>query len=281
MKIAQGQRQQPTRRESAIEGTARPEEDTRGCTTGRPLNGGATEPEPILNRPFTVNSELAPDELYQQLAALEPRGLIGFASSLAALAHWMVAEGRELPSVEQTWTTSEVLSLVGAHDVRKAFGTDALNTYASNEFGFMAWQSDVGGPLVFESDRLHVETVTRAGDPAAPGEDARLLVTDLLNDTMPLIRYEIGDVARAHEDVYIGGPRNSVAITDLEGKEADILEPPDGRTRDDIPGVASHQRTHCHTPSTDSSRSRPIPTSCSTCPAPASLPTASTMRGTS
>jgi phenylacetate-CoA ligase len=221
-------RQQPARAESAREGelalkktrmSARPE-----------LSARDDQPEPILNRPFTVNSELPPEQLYDQLAALEPRGLIGFASSLAALAHWMVNEGRELPSVQQTWTTSEVLSLVGAGDIRKAFGADALNLYASNEFGFMAWQAAPGGPLVFESDRLHVETVTPDGRPAAPGEDARLLVTDLLNDTMPLIRYEIGDVARAHDNVHVGGPQSAVAITSLEGKEADLLSPPSGRT---------------------------------------------------
>jgi acyl carrier protein len=221
-------RQQPTRAEPAREG--RPAlKKTRVSARPTDLSAEDNEPEPILNRPFTVNSELPPEQLYEQLAALEPRGLIGFASSLAALAHWMIDEGRELPSVEQTWTTSELLSLVGAGDIRKAFGADALNIYASNEFGFMAWQAEVGGPLAFEPDRLHVETVTRDGRPAAPGESARLLVTDLLNDTMPLIRYEIGDVARAHDNVHMGGPRSSVSITDLEGKEADLLSPPDGR----------------------------------------------------
>lgn len=222
-------RQQPARAEAAREGEPALKK-TRVTARPTDLSNEDDQPEPILNRPFTVNSDLPPEQLYDQLAVLEPRGLIGFASSLAALARWMVDEGREIPSVEQTWTTSELLSLVGARDIRKAFGADALNLYASNEFGFMAWQSEVGGPLAFESDRLHVETVTRDGRPAAPGEHARLLVTDLLNDTMPLIRYEIGDVAQAHENVHVGGPRSCISITDLEGKEADLLSPPDGRT---------------------------------------------------
>jgi phenylacetate-CoA ligase len=221
-------RQQPVRAEPAREGEPALR---RTRVAARPeLSTGHEPAEPILNRPFTVNSELPPDQMYGQLAALAPRGLIGFASSLAALARWMIDEGRELPSIEQTWTTSELLSPVGAGDIRKAFGTDALNLYASNEFGFMAWQPEVGGPLAFESDRLLVETVARDGRSAAPGEDARLLVSDLLNDTMPLLRYEIGDVARAHENMDVGGPRSAVAITDLQGKEADLLSPPDGRS---------------------------------------------------
>lgn len=220
--------QQPARAEPAREGESALKK-TR-VTARSDLSTGDDQAEPILNRPFTVNSELPPEQLYEHLATLEPHGLIGFASSLAALAHWMIDNGRELPSVEQTWTTSELLSLVGAGDIHKAFGADALNLYASNEFGFMAWQSVADGPLAFESDRLYVETVTPDGRPAAPGEDARLLVTDLLNDTMPLIRYEIGDVARAHDNVDVGGPQSSVAITSLEGKEADLLSPPDGRT---------------------------------------------------
>jgi phenylacetate-CoA ligase len=220
-------RQQPVRAEPAREGQPALKK-TRVAARPEHLTDAEDQPEPILNRPFTVNSELPPGQLYEQLAELEACGLIGFASSIAALARWMIAEGRKLPTVQQTWTTSEVLSLVGAGDIRTAFGKDALNLYASNEFGFTAWQSEVGGPLACESDRLHVELVTRDGRPALPGEEARLVVTDLLNDTMPLIRYEIGDVARAHDDVRVGS-RSCVAIIDLEGKEADLLSPPDGR----------------------------------------------------
>ena len=44
------------------------------------------------------------------------------------------------------------------------------------------------------AEGLYVEVETPAG-PAAPGETGAILVTDLLNHAMPLIRYRIGDLA--------------------------------------------------------------------------------------
>jgi phenylacetate-CoA ligase len=95
----------------------------------------------------------------------------------------------------------------------------------------MAWQAENSGPLCFESDRLLLETIKRDGlEPAAMGELSRIVVSDLLNDTMPLIRYDIGDIARACEPIQATNDLRCDIISDLQGKEADMLQPPDGRT---------------------------------------------------
>ena len=44
-------------------------------------------------------------------------------------------------------------------------------------------------------DQFLVE-VLRDGRPVAPGEVGALAITDLVNTTMPLVRYEVGDVGR-------------------------------------------------------------------------------------
>jgi hypothetical protein len=51
-----------------------------------------TEDTPVLNRPYTVNAWLPPKLLFETLVGLNPTALIGFASSLAALARWMLIE---------------------------------------------------------------------------------------------------------------------------------------------------------------------------------------------
>lgn len=183
------------------------------------------------SRPVTVNAFLEPAELFETLEPLQPCTLVGFASAIAGLAQWLNAEGQRLPSVRHVWTTSEVLSSIGGDQIRKAWGCEPLSIYASNEFGFMAWQPGPGQPLVFESDRLHVEAMA-LHEPrrAAPGEPCRIVVTDLLNDTMPLIRYDISDLACAAQPVEISPRLTCVAMSGLQGKEADQIHPPDGRT---------------------------------------------------
>ncbi|MCE9666349.1 phosphopantetheine-binding protein [Myxococcus stipitatus] len=183
------------------------------------------------NKAYTVNSMLPPPELYEALVELEPESLVGFASVIAALARWMEKESLRLPSIRQVWTTSEVLPLEGAEAIRRALACEPLKIYASNEFGFMAWQARKDAPLCVESDRLHLEYLRRDGpEGAREGELARLVVTDLMNDTMPLLRYDIGDVARPCAPIPVTTTFTCASLDGLEGKEADLLQPPDGRS---------------------------------------------------
>lgn len=197
-------------------------------TTGK--EGVLGQEAPVLNRPFTVNSWLPLEQLFAALHELAPATLIGFASSLATLARWMLLHDEHIPSLKQVWTTSEVISPEGADAIRGAMGCEPLTIYASNEFGFMAWEAQVGRPMCFDSDRLHVECIARDRPGfASCGDLSRIVVTDLLNDTTPLIRYDIADIARPCEPIQVTGDLRCAAITDLQGKEADLLQPPDGR----------------------------------------------------
>jgi phenylacetate-CoA ligase len=95
--------------------------------------------------------------------------------------------------------------------------------YASVEFGFMGWQETPGGPYNLETDRLVFEGVSLASvDAAGTGAVSRVVVSDLLNDTTPLLRYDIGDLAMM-------GERSSYAascystIEELRGKSNDSI----------------------------------------------------------
>src|SRR5260370_22292708 len=57
----------------------------------------------------------------------------------------------------------------------------------------------------------------------------RIVITDLLNLSMPLIRYEIGDVAACAEDQNCPCGRNLPLLTGVQGRTTDFLRLPDGR----------------------------------------------------
>src|SRR5260370_14368376 len=57
----------------------------------------------------------------------------------------------------------------------------------------------------------------------------RIVITDLLNLGMPLIRYEIGDVAAWAEDQNRPCGRNLPLLTEVQGRTTDFLVLRDGR----------------------------------------------------
>jgi phenylacetate-CoA ligase len=91
--------------------------------------------------------------------------------------------------------------------------------------GIMAIQCPVAhGYHVTETTLL--EVVDSAGRPCGPGEVGRILVTDLLNYSSPLIRYEIGDYAEVGSPCPCG--RGLSTIRRFLGRERNLVLLPDG-----------------------------------------------------
>src|SRR5262249_27888573 len=80
--------------------------------------------------------------------------------------------------------------------------------------------------LHINADGVYVE-IERDGEPARPGEPGSILVTDLTNRGMPLLRYQVGDVG-----VWAGRRcacgRGLSLLERLEGREADYVTTPRG-----------------------------------------------------
>ena len=76
----------------------------------------------------------------------------------------------------------------------RSFGCPVYNRYGCREVSVVASECPAHSGLHVMAEGLYLEIETPHG-PAAPGEMGAVLVTDLLNGAMPLIRYRIGDMA--------------------------------------------------------------------------------------
>lgn len=110
--------------------------------------------------------------------------------------------------------------------IEAAFQGRYREDYGSAEFGDMACDCDRRNGLHVFMDQFLIEVV-RDGQPVEPGQVGKILITDLSNRAMPMIRYEIGDVGRFIESPCNCGraaPRLSVegrlqdAIVTRQGK---------------------------------------------------------------
>jgi phenylacetate-CoA ligase len=200
-----------------------------GKAEAAPKAGGTRRTRTEKSYSTLTDALKSPEPMYDELARKTPATLTGYASSIVRLAEWMRAEQKQLPSVRRIWTTSEMLTPEGREAIRAAFGFEPREAYASVEFGFMGWQAEPFGPFTLETDRLIFEGVGVGSlDTATTGEVSRVVVSDLLNDATPLLRYDIGDLAT------MGAPMPFAAscygsIEELRGKSNDSICDASGR----------------------------------------------------
>ncbi len=123
-------------------------------------------------------------------------------------------------------SNGSLLSKPVKRELESFFGAPVYDFYGSREFGLLAWQCNERNEYHLNSDTFFFEFV-RDGNPCSPGERGSLLVTSLINYTMPLIRYEVGDtVVLGDNDCACG--RSLPTIKSIEGRNIEFLHLADG-----------------------------------------------------
>jgi phenylacetate-CoA ligase len=118
-------------------------------------------------------------------------------------------------------TTAMVLHGWQRRVIEDVFACPVTNRYGCEEVSLIACECERHEGLHVNADGVYVE-VLRDGRPAAPGEPGSVVVTDLTNRAMPILRYQVGDVAVWSERVCPCG-RGLPLLERLEGREADYV----------------------------------------------------------
>jgi len=141
----------------------------------------------------TLSVEMPLPVLVARLNAAKPHILHSYPTVLELLANEAKA-GRLHIAPDIVTSGSERLSLPAREAIRQAFpATQLVETYAATECVHMA-SSCAHGALHVNDDACILEPVDDEGRPVPKGAvSARVLVTNLLNLTQPLVRYAITD----------------------------------------------------------------------------------------
>jgi phenylacetate-CoA ligase len=159
-----------------------------------------------------------------------PAVLQGVSNALYELARAADADGRRLRA-GICWSAANHLLPQYRATMESVFDAPVFERYAAGETGLVA--SHCGeGALHVQAENLIVEIVDAHGGPARPGELGRVLVTTLRNPSMPLLRYELGDLAVAGPNEPCACGRGLPVITSVAGRTTDQLRRSDGGTID-------------------------------------------------
>lgn len=183
----------------------------------------------------TEETMLASVALFRRL---RPHLVVGYTQSMAAFARFILDRGlRDWGDVPVLCGAEAVLP-ADRRALERAFGPGIFETYGSRETMLMGAECPAHAGLHLSEENLVVEVTTRSGDAlASPGEPGDVVVTDLHNDGMPLIRYVNGDIASMAEEAPCACGRGLRRLLRVEGRRADTLRDPQGEA---IPGIVVH-----------------------------------------
>lgn len=159
------------------------------------------------------------------LLEYKPDILSGYPSYLVELANSLKAKGIESLIVPTIFTGSEFLTQSSRDLIESVFRGRIFDVYGSTEFKEIAWQCREGAYHV-NFENVFLENTQNGFN--GKDEDNRLLVTTLINRAMPLLRFDIGDLAKIEWMKCICG-RSSPRLSNIRGRLADFITLPSGK----------------------------------------------------
>ena len=192
-----------------------------------PSWGGATDGTVRTGPGAAFNPGRDVREQLEWLEQQRPQYLLTYPSNVQALAELSLARGTGLPGLREVRTFGESLPPGLRGLVREAWGVPVVDVYSANEVGYIALQCPSGEGYHVQSENLLAEILDERGRPCAPGEVGRVVVTDLHNFAMPLLRYEIGDYAEVAPPCACG--RGLPALARIAGRVRNMLLTADGK----------------------------------------------------
>ena len=154
----------------------------------------------LVNQLLLNAFEMSPARMDAYLSALQawnPLAIYGYASSLALLAAHAEARGitLKLPALRVVSATGEPLFPHQRELVERVFGVAVSVEYGARDAGLMALESPDGVLLQMSETHL-IEVLDAAGNPVADGAEGEAVITSLVSEAQPFIRYRTGDVVR-------------------------------------------------------------------------------------
>lgn len=166
-------------------------------------------------------------EYIVQLNRFAPVLLTSYPGPIAELAGFMLSQGFQVPSVKAIISSAETLYPWQKEIVERAFSCPVYNRYGCREFGDIAHECERREGLHVNVDRCLVEILDPGGQACAPGVSGEIVVTDLDNYGMPLIRYRIGDRGKFSDGICSCG-RGLPLMEEIEGRTLDVIRAPNG-----------------------------------------------------
>ena len=182
--------------------------------------------------------------------SFKPVVIFGHSHSIYVFAQFVLANKIQNLKPKGIVATSMMLLEHERVVIEQAFSCKVTNRYGCEEVGLISVECEQHQGMHINSPHIILECLDENNQPVKMGEPGKLVITDLNNYGMPLIRYRVEDVGVLSSRQCTCG-RTLPMLEKIEGRVADFLKKPDGgqvagvslveRTLTKIPGIEQMQ----------------------------------------
>ncbi len=168
------------------------------------------------------------DERIAWLKTRSPDYLTGHSFVLLNFAERALQRGCEI-ALERITSIGTVLTDDIRDACERAFGARPIDQYGAQETGLLATECPWCKQMHAHAEIVLVELLDDDGAPSRPGTLGRVVVTPFYNYAMPLVRYEVGDLAITGAE-RVKCPLKLPAFGPVKGRYRNAFTLADGRT---------------------------------------------------
>jgi phenylacetate-CoA ligase len=185
-----------------------------------------------LKQLYLSSYHLAPYTAGHYVDAIQKHNLtylLGYPSSLYSLARFLNEQSLKPPKLKVIISNAEPLFAYQRELISAVFQCPVYDTYGLSENVCGASECSYGSMHIWPDAGISEVFSNTKDQPVPTGETGRLICTGLLNMSMPLIRYEVGDQAVFSVNPHCKCGRSLPIFSSIEGRSDDVIITRDGR----------------------------------------------------
>jgi phenylacetate-CoA ligase len=167
---------------------------------------------------------------YKKLQEYQPEEIFAYPSSIFAIANYINKHNLPKINTKLVMTTAENLTSAQSEAISQAFSGSLINQYGCTEMAFFC-SGQAGKTMTFEPEHGLIEVREATGQILNQGK-GELIATGLINYSMPVIRYLVGDLielgardAKGHQQLLNVMGRTDDIIYTKSGTPVGRLDP--------------------------------------------------------
>ncbi len=168
------------------------------------------------------------DKEVDDLLKIKPKSMIGYASQLRLLSEYKLRYDLKELQPNTIFSTAEILDPDTRRIINSAFDLKVIDLFGCIEVNRTAWECQEHCGYHMDVDSVVMELLDD-GESVSAGEHGEVVYTSLYNYAMPLIRYQVGDVATPTDETCPCG-RGLPLLKSVEGRKDDFIQLPGGKT---------------------------------------------------